>query len=106
MTGRDAVLQVCLIGLLLTVPAFATAQEGTAAQEEVSVRQDPYWPSEREERLEEIQSAILDRMRRMPAATYYQRGEEVEQLTRELEVLRSEQARLMAQPVRSETAAQ
>jgi hypothetical protein len=94
MTGRDAILHVCLIGLLITAPTYAAAQE-------VMARGDPYWPSERAERLEEIGERVKDMLQQSSRAGYFGRLEEQEQILRQMMELQREAERLREAPVQS-----
>jgi hypothetical protein len=94
MTTRNLFLQVCLIGLLLTAPAYAAAQE-------VMARSHPYWPSERAERLEEIGERVKDLLQQSSRAVYFGRLEEQEQILRQMTELQREAERLREAPVQT-----
>ena len=87
-----------MVAVVLLACLCLTASPAVAAQ------QTPYWPSEREERLDTIQSMIVGTMRRIATARYDGRDDEAEQLLKNLEVLKSEEARLMEPPLRNESA--
>jgi len=88
------------IAAVLVVVLSVAVSPAAAAQ------QAPYWPSEREERLKEVQTLIFDTMSEIAAANYYGRNEEVDQLVEKLNVLKSEQARLREPLIRNESARQ
>jgi hypothetical protein len=81
-----------IAGLCLTTSPVAAAQ------------QTPYWPSERQERLDTVESMIVGTMRKLTTARYYGRDDEAEQLLKDIEVLKSEEAQLREPPVRAESA--
>jgi hypothetical protein len=89
-----------IIALLLLAGLCLTTRPAAAAQ------QTPYWPSEREERLGTIESMIVGTMRKLATAHYYGRDDEAEQLLKNLDVLKSEEARLREPPVHAEESAQ
>jgi hypothetical protein len=85
-----------VIGLLVCIE-FCLLSTPCAAAEKA-----PYWPSEREERLERIESMIVGTMRKLTAARYDGRNSEAEQLVKDLEVLKSEEALLRQPPLSAE----
>jgi hypothetical protein len=75
-----------------------------AASPAVGAQQTPYWPSEREERLDSVESMITGTMRKLATARYYGRDDEAAQLLKDLEVLKRQEAQLLEPPVSAESA--
>ena len=98
MTGCAALRQLCLAGLLIAAPLLAAAQEQPAANNA------PYWPSEREERLAEIEPRMSDILRRSATADYLGQYDEKAELIRQLEELRAEAERLRELPMSTSAA--
>jgi hypothetical protein len=88
------IVSVVVVGAVLCASASVVA----AAQ------QTPYWPSERAERLDQIQTRIVDAMRELNAASYNGRDEDAAKLVEEIEALKSEQELLSEPPVHAESA--
>jgi len=96
MIGCEALRQLCLAGLLVAAPVLAAAQE-------VTVSKDPYWPSEREDRLEEIGARVRDMLQQSSRAGYLGQLEEKEQILQQIGELQREAERLREAPVRTES---
>jgi hypothetical protein len=97
MTGREVLRQFCLAGLLVAAPVLASAQEVTASK-------DPYWPSERAERLEEIGARVRDMLQQSSRAGYLGELGEKEQILQQIGQLQREAERLREAPVRTSAA--
>jgi hypothetical protein len=93
MTGHAVLRLICLAGLLLgAAPVLAAAQDLCASK-------DPYWPSERAERLEEIGVLVKDLLEQSSRARYLGHLAEQEQILQEIRDLQGEAERLREAPV-------
>jgi len=93
MTTRRALQQLVVAALVLTAPLAANAQQPGA-------NEDPYyWPSDRKERLAEIDVRVTERLRQAVTAGYMGRLEEKVRLMQQVETLQREARGLSEQRV-------
>jgi len=83
------------LAALALLAGFCLAARPSSAAQEV-----PYWPSEREAKLQEVESLITGTMRKIATAHYLGRDEEADELLETLEALRKEEALLRQPPTR------
>jgi hypothetical protein len=93
MNGREVRRRICLVGfLLLAGPLIAPAQEAGA-------NRDPYWPSERAKRVEEINARVKEMLQQSSTAGYVGRLDEKARVVQQIEALKREGDRLREAPV-------